>query len=98
MPIIRSAIKKMHRDEKRRAHNKSIRSMLKTLVSKAEKSLSETNAQAAISALDKAAKRNIIHRNAANRKKSVLMKKLSKPEQETKVEAKKTKKPVKDKK
>jgi small subunit ribosomal protein S20 len=93
MPIIRSAIKKMRRDEKRRLHNKGIRSMVKTLVNKAEESLSEANVSAAISALDKAAKRKLIHPNAADRGKSSLMKKLSskkskKDQEETEVKAK----------
>lgn len=70
--------------EKRRARNKSVRSQTKTNISKAERLIFsgelETGKEAvvaAISSLDKAAEKGIIHANNAARRKSRLMKKLN---------------------
>lgn len=64
--------------------NKTVRSETKTAISKAEKLVSakggdeaKSAVTAAISSLDKAAKKKIIHPNTAARKKSRLMKKLN---------------------
>jgi small subunit ribosomal protein S20 len=73
----RSAVRKAER-------NKSIRSETKTRVTIAEKEIAAKKGKAdgevvaAISALDRAAKKKVIHRNTAARKKSRLMKKLHK--------------------
>jgi len=71
--------------EKSRARNKSVRSQTKTNITKAEKLVFsgelETGKEAvvaAISSLDKAAEKGIIHPNNAARRKSRLMKKLNK--------------------
>jgi small subunit ribosomal protein S20 len=72
---------------KRRMRNKSIHSATKTYIAKAEKFIAAKeldNAQRAvtqaISALDKAAQKRIIHPRNAARRKSRLMKKLHKVE------------------
>ncbi len=70
--------------EKRRLRNKSVKSTVKTHITRAENLISrkeleaaETAVVAAISAIDKAAKKGVIHPNKAARQKSRLMKKLN---------------------
>ncbi|MFQ6122682.1 MAG: 30S ribosomal protein S20 [Dehalococcoidales bacterium] len=84
MPRSKSAQKQARVAEKRRLRNKSVRSQAKTKITKAEKLiiLGELEAAreavvAAISSLDKAAEKGIIHPNNAARRKSRLMKKLN---------------------
>ncbi len=84
MPRIKSAQKQMRVGEKRRLQNKSVRSLAKTNVTKAEKLIFSSKLEAAreavvatISSLDKAAEKGIIHPNNAARRKSRLMKKLN---------------------
>jgi small subunit ribosomal protein S20 len=79
MPIIKSAIKKAKQDEKARAANrlikdefrkaaKNVRKLVLTGETKeAKKALDE-----AYSKLDRAAKKNVIHKNNASRRKSRL--------------------------
>ena len=84
MPRIKSAQKQMGVSERRRARNKSVRSMVKTNITKAEKLIftgereraSEAVA-AAVSSLDRAAEKKILHRENAARRKSRLVKKLN---------------------
>lgn len=87
MPVIKSAIKKLKQSEKHAAHNKSIRRAMKDLMDAYKKSPSEKSFIAAVSAIDKAAKTNVIHKNKASRLKSRLSKRL--PKSEPKVEKKK---------
>ena len=84
MPRIKSAQKQARVAEKRRLRNKSIRSRAKTNITKVEKlifsgelELAREAVVAAISSLDKAAEKGIIHPNNAARRKSRLMKKLN---------------------
>jgi small subunit ribosomal protein S20 len=70
--------------ERRRVRNRSVRSAVKTSLTKAEKLISKGEAEAAsaeivhvVSTLDRAAKKGVIHRNQAARRKSRLMKKLN---------------------
>ncbi len=70
--------------KKRQFRNKSIRSLCKTKISKAEKlifsgelNLGREAVVDAVSVLDKAAEKRIIHANNAARRKSRLMKKLN---------------------
>ncbi len=86
MPIIKSAIKKLKQSLKKRDKNRGIKRHLKDIIDAfKEKPSNETFSQVA-SALDKAAKTNVIHKNKASRLKSRLSKKL------IKVEVKKEKK------
>lgn len=69
---------------KRRLRNKSIDSLCKTNITKAEKLIFSGELEAArkavvvaITSLDKAAEKGIIHANNAARRKSRLMKKLN---------------------
>lgn len=84
MPVTKSAQKQTRVNERKRARNQPIRSQCKTSVSKAEKlifsgKLDEAQAAVveAISTLDKAAEKGVIHSNNAARRKSRLMKKLN---------------------
>ena len=70
--------------KKRQFRNKSIRSLCKTKISKAEKlifsgelNLGREAVIDAVSVLDKAAEKRVIHANNAARRKSRLMKKLN---------------------
>lgn len=85
MPNNASAEKRMRQEEKRRLHNRSVKSEVRTEITKARLAIS-TNAsaedsqeavRAAVSALDRAAKKGVIHRNNAARRKSRLMKRLN---------------------
>ena len=83
MANIKSAIKKARQDEKRTARNRAVRSRMRTYVKQANTAIvtGEEDAveavRAAISELDRAAKKGIIHSNNAARRKSRLMKKLN---------------------
>ncbi len=84
MPITKSAQKEMRVAERRRVRNKPIRSLCKTKITKAEKLIFSGEIEAAqkavitaISSLDRAAEKGVIHPNNAARRKSRLMKKLN---------------------
>jgi len=69
---------------RKRMRNKAVRSFVKTCLTKAEGLIAKKETEAAreavvkaISALDKAAKKGVIHPNKAARHKSRLMKKLN---------------------
>ncbi|MFE8703230.1 30S ribosomal protein S20 [Cytobacillus sp. FJAT-54145] len=84
MPNIKSAIKRVKTNEKRNAHNATVKSTMRTAVKKVEAAIVNNDATAATesfaaaaSKLDKAAAKGLIHKNAAARKKSRLMKKMN---------------------
>ena len=85
MTVSKLAKKQARVNERRRLRNKSIRSFAKTNITKAERLIFSGELEAAreavvvaISSLDKAAEKGIIHPNNAARRKSRLMKKLNK--------------------
>ncbi len=93
MPVTKSAQKQIHVIERRRLRNKSIRSLCKTNTTKAEKLIisgefetAQKAVVAAISSLDKAAEKGIIHPNNAARRKSRLMQRLNKTQPVASVE------------
>ena len=80
----KSAQKQVHVAERRHQRNKSVRSQVKTNITKAEKLIFSGELEAARGAvmsaaasLDKAAEKGIIHSNNAARRKSRLIKKLN---------------------
>ena len=84
MPVTQTAKKQMRVSERKRLRNKPIRSLCKTNITKAERLISSGELEAAqkavvaaISSLDKAAEKGIIHPNNAARRKSRLMQKLN---------------------
>lgn len=84
MANIKSAIKSIRSDARKTLRNGPVRSSLKTYVKKAVGEIrtgeEETSLEAvrqAVSKLDKAAQKGIIHKNQAARRKSRLMKKYN---------------------
>lgn len=84
MPGSKSAQKRARGAEVNRMRNKSVRSRCKTNITKAENSVFAGDLESAqgavaeaISSLDKAAEKGIIHANNAARRKSRLVKKLN---------------------
>ena len=78
MPITKSAKKSLKVSKTKQAQNKIQRVSL----SKALKNTDEKNVNATISLIDKAAKKNLFHKNKASRMKSALAKKFSTPKAE----------------
>jgi len=79
-----SALKRIRQSEKRRIYNRTYRNRARTFVKKANNTIESGDVQAAIEAtraaikdLDMAARRGVIHKNNAARRKSRLMKKLN---------------------
>ena len=76
MPNIASAKKNMRKSRAAQARNRAQRSALRTALKKAKVEGASAEAHAtAITLLDRAARKGLIHRNAAARNKSRLMKK-----------------------
>ena len=83
MANIKSAIKRNKQNEKRRLRNRVYRGRARTFVKKARVAIEDGSVEdartatiRAISALDKAAEKGILHKNNAARRKSRLMKRL----------------------
>ncbi len=83
MPNIKSAIKRVRVNRKKNLRNRMIKTAMRTSVKKfdvaavagaADQQLLSTTA----ATIDKAASKGVIHKNAANRKKSRLAKRLNK--------------------
>jgi len=86
MPNNAAAEKRMRQEQKRRAHNRSVKTIVKTQITKARTAIAantvnaedaEAVVRAAVSELDRAAKKGVIHKNNASRRKSRLMKQLN---------------------
>jgi small subunit ribosomal protein S20 len=87
MPKGKTDVKRFQKQEKRRRRNRSVRSAVKTYIGKARQSIvsatsrEDEDLQAtvvrAISELDRAARKGIIHPNNAARRKSRLMKRFN---------------------
>jgi len=83
LPNIKSAEKRVAISELRRARNRSQRSELKTIIKKTESAIASDPEKArdlitlSIKKLDKAVTKGLIHKNAAARKKSRLMRRLN---------------------
>lgn len=79
MPNTTSAKKELRKSQKRRLHNRTQRSMLRTSIRKVRSAIAAKDRDAADQAfrvaaktLDQAASKNLIHKNAAARTKSRL--------------------------
>ena len=82
MPNNAAAKKRMRQEQKRRLHNRNVKSLVKTQITKARFAIAadadaEAAVRIAVSELDRAAKKGVIHRNNAARRKSRLMKQLN---------------------
>lgn len=89
MANIKSAQKRWRQNIKRRSRNRMVRSATRSYVKKARGAIEDGETQEsveavreAISALDRAAAKGVIHRNNAARRKSRLMQQLNKASQE----------------
>ncbi|MCX7623380.1 MAG: 30S ribosomal protein S20 [Thermomicrobium sp.] len=84
MPNTKSAAKALRRSERRRLRNRMWRSAARTFIKKARKLMEAGDLEAAakaigdaISTLDRAAAKGVIHKNNAARRKSRLMKRFN---------------------
>lgn len=84
MPNTKSAAKALRRSERRRIRNRFWRSTARTFIKKARKLIEAGDLEAAakavgdaISVLDRAAAKGVIHKNNAARRKSRLMKRFN---------------------
>ena len=84
MPTHKSAEKRVRVSEKRRLRNKSVRTEVKTSITRAEKLIFAGEMEAAkeavavaVSSLDNAAEKGILHSNNTSRRKSRLVRKLN---------------------
>lgn len=80
----KSALKRVGTTAKKNLNNRAITSRTKTVVKKFDAVIAEGDKTAvqsvyteAVSTVDKAAAKGVIHKNAANRKKAQLVKKLA---------------------
>ena len=79
----KSALKRWRQSVERRDRNRSVKSQTRTLLNKAivaietDPANAEEAVRAAVSALDRAAQKNVIHDNAASRGKSRLLKRYN---------------------
>ena len=84
MPNIKSAKKRVKVSEKKALRNRMIKNGMRTSLKKFSTVVADESANAAAqlskttSAIDKAAAKGVIHKNAANRKKARLAKQLAK--------------------
>jgi small subunit ribosomal protein S20 len=84
MPNLRSSKKRVRVEAKRRARNKAVKSTVRTYVTKARSAIAadpsepqtEEAIRQAISQLDRAVTKGVLHRNNAARRKSRLMHRL----------------------
>ncbi len=90
MPVIKSAIKKLRKDVKRTKQNDDFRRKLDMALRNAKKTKSPKAVAEAGSLVDKAVKKNLMHKNKAARVKSSLSK-LAKPAAKTKTSTTATK-------
>ena len=84
MPNTKSAMKRVKTNLKRAERNKSVKSVLKTSITRFQEALDSNNMEAAKTALvraykviDKAVVHGVIHKNNASRKKSRLARMLN---------------------
>ncbi|MBP7175296.1 MAG: 30S ribosomal protein S20 [Thermoclostridium sp.] len=83
MPNIKSSIKRVNTTQAKTEQNKAKRSELKTVVRHYNEAVAANSEdkqellKVAVSKVDKAASRKLIHKNTASRKKSQLMKALN---------------------
>jgi len=86
MPNIKSVIKDVKRSRQRQLRNQAAKSQIKTFLKKSRSLIADESAKPeavaagvskTVSVIDKAWKRGIIHKNAAARRKSRLMKRAA---------------------
>jgi len=78
LPTHKSAKKRLKTNRKSNTRNRAVKSRLRTLVKHAETSVDEASLKEAVSLLDRAARKKVIHPNKASRMKSRLAKAVQK--------------------
>lgn len=84
MPNIKSAMKRVKVSEKKNLQNRIVKTKVKTAIKKLESEVAQNTANAGVqysattSVIDKAVTKGVMHKNAANRRKARLAKKLAK--------------------
>jgi len=78
MPILKSAKKALRVSKKKNIVNRKLKSRVKTAIDQANKDPNQKNLSLASSKIDRAVKKNLIHKNKAARVKSRLAKLKSK--------------------
>jgi len=83
LPVTESAKKRLRQSDKRRLRNRVYRSQARTYIKRANQLIAEQKldeaaqvAALAVSALDRAAQKGVVHKNNAARRKSRLIKRL----------------------
>jgi len=77
MPILKNAKKALRASKRKAVFNKRVKSRVRTTVDKMKQSPSADNLKMTFSAVDKAVRRNIFHKNKAARLKSQMSKLLA---------------------
>ncbi len=77
MPIIKSAIKKLRQTKTKTARNRRVKTSLRELISKFRAKPDKKSFPKLVSALDKAVKTNVFHKNKVSRLKSRLSRLLT---------------------
>jgi small subunit ribosomal protein S20 len=77
MPVLRNAKKKLRQDKKRTIENRKVKNAVRTVIKKAKKDKTPETLSKAFSSVDKAVKKNILHKNKAAHVKSSLAKIVS---------------------
>jgi small subunit ribosomal protein S20 len=90
MPHSKQAKKRLRQSVVRRSRNQSVKSMMRTQIKKVRQAIEDGDLEKAreelplaMKRLDKAAKKNIVHKNTASRKISRLSARLSKLEKDS---------------
>lgn len=78
MPNIKSAIKRVSVTERKTLRNKMVKSATKTAMKKFNNNMSNETLVSASAAVDKAAAKGVISKNAANRQKARMARALNK--------------------
>ena len=74
MPILKSAKKALRVSKRKNKINRKLKSQVKTVIDQVKKTPSSENLSLASSKIDRAVKKNLIHKNKAARLKSKLAK------------------------
>lgn len=84
MANLKSAIKRVNTNNKKRANNQAVKSEMRTYIKQVEKLIeandlenAKTAFQSTAKAIDKAMQKGVIHKNNGNRQKTRLAKKLN---------------------
>lgn len=77
MPILKNAKKALRVSKRKAERNRVVKSKMKTMMDKAKKAISTDTLSGAFSAIDRAARKHMLHPNKAARLKSQLSKRLA---------------------